>query len=150
MKLKIHHIGIVTKNVEEVIKYYSEVFGLEKPDSSLDKIQKVDLPGYKLKYGFVSAGNALVEFLEPIEGPWVKRLKERGEGSMWELCFEVDDIEEFYDEMMKKGINPVDRFDQPLVDKKYISAPGSGAKFFYLDRSKTYGTWIEILEPERS
>jgi methylmalonyl-CoA/ethylmalonyl-CoA epimerase len=140
MKIKFDHVGIVVKDIGKVAKFYKEALGCKA-----GKIYQVDVPGYKLKYALLPIGEDYVELLEPETGPWIKRLEERGEGSLWELCFEVDDIEAFYDKMKKRGIILTDRFDQPLIEKKYVEVP-TGSRFAYMPRDKTYGTWVEILE----
>lgn len=146
MKLRFDHAGIVVRNLEESIRFYSEVFGFRQPKTGpYSKTLIVDEPGYKLRYALLEADGFFIEFLEPKEGPWVKRLEEKGEGSICEICVVVDNVEEFYDRMKNRGITPVDRFGKPLVGKKYVEAP-SGAKFMYLAPTETHGTMIEVLE----
>lgn len=145
MEVKLDHIGIVVKELEKAIRFYSEIFGWKQPETGpYSKILKVDLLGYKLRYVLLKANDCYVELIEPKEGPWLKRLEEGGEGSIWELCILVDDIKKFYDKIKQKGITSVDRFGKPLKEK-YIVAP-SGAKIMFLPRNKTFGTLIEVLE----
>jgi len=146
MKAKLDHVGIVVSNLEKAMKFYSEMFGWKVPDEPpYNKILEIDVPGERTRYALLKANeNTYVELLQPIEGPWLRRLKERGEGAMWELCIEVEDMQKFLKEIEKRGVKPLDRFDQP-TDKKYELAP-SGAKFLYLPPEKCFGTWIEILE----
>ena len=139
MKMKLDHVGIVVKDINKTLSFFQEVFGTAE-----ERAFSVARPGYKIKYALTKIEDNYIEFIEPEEGPWVGRLKERGEGSIWELCFEVNNIEEFYDKLVKRNIMPVDRFDKPMTEK-YSTSP-SGNKFFYLPRDKTYGIWIEILE----
>lgn len=145
-KVKFDHIGIVVKDLEKAIEFYSGVFGFRQPKTGpYSRVLEVDKPGYKLRYVLLSANGVSIELLEPKEGPWTKRLEEKGEGAICELCIEVDDIEEFHDKIKKMGITPVGRFGQSLVEEKYVEAP-SGARFIYLPLDKTYGTLIEVLE----
>lgn len=145
-KMKFDHIGIVVKDLDKAIKFYSEVFGFRIPETGpYSKILEIDQPGYKIRYVLLEANGVYIELLEPKKGPWLKRLEERGEGSIWEVCFEVEDIDEAYDEFNNMGITPTDRFDRPLAKGRYTVSP-SGARFMHLPLDKTYGTWIEILD----
>lgn len=136
---KLDHVGIIVSKLEDSIKFYTETFGCK----SLSIIS-VDKPGLKLRSAMLSIGNNYVQLIEPHEGPWVEKLKSDGEGAIWEICFEVEDIEEFYDQMKRKGITPVDILGRPLKEKYIVSSYGN--KFFLLPKDKTLGTRIEVLE----
>ena len=142
---KYDHIGIVVKDVEKAVKFYSEVLGWKMPDDGpYSKILCVDVPGERIKYAMLSTGDKYIELIEPEEGPWLEYLEERGEGAMCELCIVVDDIEQARTELKTMGIVPMDRFNEPL-EEGVMEAP-SGSKYFYLPPKDTFGTWIEILQ----
>jgi predicted enzyme related to lactoylglutathione lyase len=146
---KIDHIGIVVKDLKRAMNFYSEVFGWKQPDTGpYSKMLEIERPGDKSKYVLLQGGGPYIELFEPKEGPWLKRLNERGEGSIWQICVSVDNIEKFYDVMNERGITPVDSLNKPLTGRKYI-VTSSGSKIFYLPPAKTYGTWFEILERPR-
>ena len=149
METKIDHIGIVVKDLKKSMNFYSEVFGWKQPDTGpYSKVQEIDRPGDKFRYVLLQGGGPYIELFEPKEGPWSERLNERGDGSIWQICVSVDNIEKFYDVMKERGITPVDGLNNPLTGRKYI-VTSSGAKIFYLPPTKTYGTWFEILQRPR-
>lgn len=135
---------MVKKLDEEIIKFYQEVLGCGRAKhfhvkNSDEEINYVYLP--------LPKGDNYVELLAPVRGPSFEFLKKKGSGTMFELCVEVDDIEEFYDEMKKRGITLCDPMDRPLhPGQKWCSIPGDDNKYAYLPSEKTFGTTIEILE----
>jgi len=152
VKWKFDHIGITVKNLDDVLKFYSKTFEWQLPKGGVySKIHSVDLPDYKLKYAMLSTnirGPPYIEFFEPAKGPYLKRLEERGEGAIWHMCIEADNIDEFYDRVTEMGIIPVDRFDKPIKKEEILVAP-TGNRLMYLPCEKTHGTWIEIIERMR-
>jgi methylmalonyl-CoA epimerase len=142
---KFDHIGIVVKDVEKTVKFYTEVLGWKLPEEGpYSKILQVDVPGERIKYAMLESGGTYVEFLEPEEGLWLEYLKTKGEGAICEMCVLVDDIGEARKKVVKMGLVPMDRFNKPLKEE-YMEAP-SGSRYFYLHPEDTFGTWIEILQ----
>jgi len=141
--MKVDHIGILTKKIDkEIIDFFTKTFGCEEP-----KFFELNTPEEKMRYCHMRIGDNYIELLEPHEGYWVQLLKEKGSGALAEICFEVDDIEEFYDRMKERGITLVDLQQKPLSpNKKYCQIPGDDNKFAYFPLDKTFGTLIEVEE----
>jgi catechol 2,3-dioxygenase-like lactoylglutathione lyase family enzyme len=135
----LHHVGIVTANIEDAIRYYVETFGCPPP-----KVVTVDKPGIQLRTAMLSIGASHLQLIEPKTGPGVEELQTRGEGAILEVAFQVDDIEQFYDEMSHRGISPVSMVGAP-IDTRYLAA-SSGNRYFYLPQEKTRGTSVEIIQ----
>jgi len=145
LKAKLDHIGILVDRLDDkIINFYRDTLGCERPKyfharDADEEINYVYLPFPK--------GDNYVELLCPVRGPSLDFMKKKGSGTMFELCVEVDDIEEFYDEMKKKGITLCDPVGRPLPpDKRWCSIAGDDNKYAYLPVDKTFGTTIEILE----
>jgi len=145
LKVKLDHIGILVEKFDDnVIKFYQETFGLGRVKhfhikNDEEEINYVYLP-------FPKADN-YIELLAPVTGPSMEALKKKGQGTMFELCVEVDSMKEFYDEMKAKGIVLCDSIGRPLPpEKPYCSIPGDDNKYAYMPADKTYGTTFEILE----
>ncbi|MHA1388926.1 MAG: VOC family protein [Candidatus Thorarchaeota archaeon] len=139
------HIGIVVKEIEKSIKFYSEVLGWKLPESGpYSNILNIDVPGEKIKYAMLSSGDTYLELIEPEEGVWKDFLDEKGEGAICELCVLVDDIDKAREQIERMGLTPMNRFRKPL--KKGFEEAPSGSKYFYLPSEETLGTWIEILQ----
>ncbi len=143
MIIKIDHIGIVVESLsKEIIDFYTKVFGCEQP-----RFFKLKNPNEEIDYCHMRIIDNYIELLAPKKGPFVDFLKEKGQGMMVELCFEVDDIKEFYDRMKTKGITLVDSEGNPLPEEKpYAMVPGDDNKYAYLPRDRSFGTIIEIIE----
>jgi len=102
--LKLNHIGIVVDHVFDFARLF-EVLGFrEITNPERDPIQKVTAR-------FVTVGDVQpihIELLEPTDenSPIFNFLKKRG-GGLHHLCFEVDDIEEAVDELVRQGFKMV-------------------------------------------
>ena len=72
---KIDHIGVAVKNLDESLKLYADILGLEVISKEVVKEQKV-------KVAFVPIGDSEIEFFESTEcdGAIAKYIEKRGEG----------------------------------------------------------------------
>lgn len=132
MKLKkIEHIGIAVNNVEEALKYYEGVLGLEcyKVEEVVDQ---------KVKTAFLKIGEIKIELLEAtnLDSPVAKFIEKRGEG-VHHIAFAVDGLDEALIEVENKGIK--------LIDTK----PRKGAEgldIAFLHPKSTGGVLTEFCE----
>jgi methylmalonyl-CoA/ethylmalonyl-CoA epimerase len=133
MKLvsKVDHIGVAVNNLEEAIKLYKEVLGLELHGVEVVEEQKV-------KVAFLPVGDSEVELLESTspEGPIAKFIEAKGQG-IQHVAFRVDNIEEALEEMKGKGMR--------LIDEKPRYGAG-GARIAFLHPKSTNGVLIELCE----
>jgi methylmalonyl-CoA/ethylmalonyl-CoA epimerase len=128
--LRVDHIGIAVKNLEEAIKFY-KLLGLEVSD-----VEEVD--EQKAKVAFLPLGDSEVELLESTdpEGPIAKFIERRGEG-LQHIAFRVDNIEAALEELKAKGVR--------LIDEKPRYGAG-GARIAFLHPKSTFGVLVEISE----
>jgi len=145
MKVKLDHIGILVEKIDDnVIKFYRETFGLEKAKNFHIKNDEEEINYLYLPF---PKGDNYIELLAPVSGPSKEALDKKGQGTMFELCVEVDSMKEFYSEMKTKGIILCDSLGRPLPEEKpWCSIPGDDNKYAYMPTDKTYGTTFEILE----
>lgn len=127
----IEHIGIAVKNLDESIKYYEEVLGLECYNIEEVKDQKV-------KTAFFKVGDTKIELLESTdqEGPIGKFIEKKGEG-IHHIAFAVKKIEETLKYAEEKGVQ--------LIDK----TPRKGAEgldIAFLHPKSTFGVLTELCE----
>jgi methylmalonyl-CoA/ethylmalonyl-CoA epimerase len=125
------HIGIAVKNLDESIKYYQDVLGLECYNIEEVKDQKV-------KTAFFKVGETKIELLESTdpEGPIGKFIEKKGEG-IHHIAFAVDKIEEKLKHAEDKGVRLVD------------SVPRKGAEgldIAFLHPKSTFGVLTELCE----
>ncbi len=129
--LKIDHIGVAVKSIDDARKLYSDLLGLEHAGSETVQEQKVTT-------AFFPVGDTEVELLESTspDGPIAKYLEKRGEG-VQHIAFRVDNIEEALAELKAKGIQ--------LIDEKPRRGAG-GAKIAFLHPKSTYGVLVELCQ----
>ena len=127
----IEHIGIAVKNLEESIRFYEDVLGMECYAIEEVKEQKV-------KTAFFQVGQTKIELLESTdpEGPIGKFVEKKGEG-VHHMAFAVKGIEDALAQMDEKGVR--------LIDKQ----PRKGAEgldIAFLHPRSTHGVLMELCE----
>lgn len=99
----IEHIGIAVKNLDEAIKYYQDVLGLE-----CYNIEEV--ADQKVKTAFFQVGQTKIELLESTdpEGTIAKFIEKRGEG-VHHIAFAMEDVTTALNEAADKGVQLIDK-----------------------------------------
>ena len=131
MLKKIHHIGIVVRDLEEAYRFYRDTLGLHVHKTAEVKDQGV-------KAALLTVGHSEIELLEPIDpqGTVARFLEKRGEG-MHHVCFETDDVDRELAAAKAKGI--------PLIDEK--PREGLAGMICFLHPKATAGVLIEYAQP---
>ena len=129
--LKIDHLGIAVKSIDEGKNFWTDVLGLDFEGSETVEEQKVTT-------AFFPVGQSEVELLESTapEGPIAKYLEKKGEG-IQHVAFRVQNIETALEELKAKGIR--------LIDEKPRKGAG-GAKIAFLHPKATNGVLVELCE----
>jgi methylmalonyl-CoA/ethylmalonyl-CoA epimerase len=130
---KIAHIGIAVKNLDESVRFYSEVLGLEMEDSE---------QAGELKAAFLKIGETHIELLQSTteEGVIAKFISKKGEG-VHHIAFEVEDI--------GQAISDLKGMDVALIDNKPRDG-AHGSQGAFLHPKSSYGVLIELVQPGRS
>jgi methylmalonyl-CoA epimerase len=100
--MKLEHIGIAVKSIEDKLKIWHDIFGL--------KFQMVkEIQDQKVKVAVLEIGDLHIELIEPTDDQSTikKFIKKRGEG-LHHLCFEVKNIETVLSNMKRNGIKLID------------------------------------------
>ena len=133
------HVGIVVRNVERTVDFYSSAFGMG-PFSILEyATEGAILRGRpfkdRIKVAAAQQGPLALELIEPLlkEGLYREFLLRKGEG-LHHLGFHVNDIAGVLAELAKQGTEPV--FHSNL----------GPIPFAYLDTEKTGGVILELIE----
>lgn len=131
MVKKVDHIGIAVNNLDESVKFYRDILGLELHGTEVVEEQKV-------KVAFLPIGDTEVELLESTspDGPIAKFIEAKGQG-IQHIAYRVDDIEAALEEMKAKGVR--------LIDEKPRYGAG-GARIAFLHPKSTNGVLIELCE----
>jgi len=129
--IKIDHLGIAVKSIEEGKKFWADVLGLEFEGSETVEAQKVIT-------AFFPVGESEVELLESTapDGPVAKYIEKKGEG-IQHVAFRVEDIETALKELKEKGVR--------LIDETPREGAG-GAKIAFLHPKSTNGVLVELCE----
>lgn len=100
--MKINHLGIATKGIDEALKFWSEALGLENVHTEIVEDQKV-------RVAMLPIGESRVELLEPTsdDSPISKFLEKRG-GGIHHIAVEVDDIEASLEKLKSQGMRLID------------------------------------------
>lgn len=129
--LKIDHLGIAVKSINEGKKFWGDLLGLWLEESEA-------MAEEKLITTFFPIGESEIELLESTdpEGPIGRFLEKRGEG-IHHVAFRVENIEEALKELKEKGIRLIDETPR---------AGARGAKIAFLHPKSTNGVLVELCE----
>ena len=89
---RLHHVAILTRSIERSMDHWVGLLRVERPHN-----RDVDKPGMKLRTSMVPAGpdaDTFIQLIEPEIGPGVAELERHGDGAIFEVAFEVADIED--------------------------------------------------------
>ena len=131
-RLKLHHIGIVVKNIQESIGELTKFLNFESTTvPTLVGSQKVNVC-------FLKTNNVYIELIEPAEeNSPISEFIANG-GGFHHICFEINDIHKEVEKMVKNGarlvVKPVKGFDDRLI------------AFLLLNMRNTNCNFIELVE----
>ena len=134
--MKLHHIGIVVQNINESLGEISNFLSFES--TSLPTL----VGSQKVNICFLKTNSVYIELIEPTDpdSPIISFVKEGG--GFHHLCFEVDDIQQEIDKMVKNGahlvVAPVKGFEDRLI------------AFLMLNMKKTKCNLIELVGPKNN
>jgi methylmalonyl-CoA epimerase len=128
--IRIHHVGIVVRDVEAAAATYQRALGL-------DAVALEEFRGLA-RVVFLRAGETLLEVIQPLTGdtPWAVALRDRGEG-VHHFALEVADLREAMRALATSGTG--------FLDPQPSRAPGNTLSVF-LDPASTGGTLIELVQ----
>ena len=129
--MKINHLGIATKSIDEALKFWSDALGLENVHTEIVEDQKV-------RVAMLPIGESRVELLEPTsdDSPISKFLEKRGPG-IHHIAVEVDDIEASLAQLKAKGMRLIDEIPR-------VGAEGCLVAFVH--PAATNGVLLELVQ----
>jgi len=112
---KINHIGIAVNSIEEAVKLYTDVLGLELKGVEVVADQKV-------KTAIIPVGESKIELLESTDpdGVIAKYIERRGEG-IHHLALEVSNLQDALDTLAKQGVALIDEKPRNGVEDTKIA-----------------------------
>ncbi len=138
------HTGFVVREIEESVRFYSEVLGMRivgRTERQGEFVEQVlAFPGAHIKGGFVDMGEGhqleLIQYLAPQSGPGGIARNDLGASH---LAFFVEDIDRFYEETSQKGLS----YNNPPA-AMYDEGGNLSRKACYATDSD--GNWLEFVE----
>ena len=132
--MKINHLGIATKGIDEALKFWGDALGLENVHTETVEDQKV-------RVAMLPIGESRIELLEPTseDSPISKFLEKRG-GGIHHIAVEVDNIEESLAKLKAEGMRLID-------EKPRIGAEGCLVAFVH--PSSANGVLLELVQSEK-
>ncbi len=130
----IEHIGIAVENLEESIKYYEKVLGLECYSIEEVKDQKV-------RTAFFKVGETKIELLESTdpEGPIGKFIEKKGQG-IHHIAFAVPNVQAALENAEAMGVRLID-----AVPRK----GAEGLNIGFLHPKSTHGVLTEFCSENK-
>lgn len=128
---RIHHVGIVVRNLEQAYGFWRDVLGLH-----VHKVATIEDQG--VRAALLTIGNSEIELLEPLAptSGIGKFLAKRGEG-LHHLCYATDDVAAELEAARAKGTR--------LIDEK--PRPGLAGMICFLHPASTHGVLVEYAQP---
>ena len=120
--LKIHHIGVVVKQISEVSNILENTFEFDKKSIPFDDIFQ------KVKILFISIGNMQIELIEPLQNDSpVKKFLEKG-GGVHHIAYETQNFDKDIKKLLDLG-------SKPLQEEPTLGFEGRRIFFFYMPKS---------------
>ena len=128
--MKIDHIGIAVKSVDESLKFYRDILGLEFKGIEV-------LKDRGLKVAFLKTGESKIELLESIskDSNIEKFIDKKGEG-IHHLALKVDDVDDKIESMEELGTK--------FIGEASIGA--GGKKIIFIHPKSTNGVLMELCQ----
>lgn len=136
MAIKIEHIGVVVKNLEDSVNRYTSLLGLK-----LKEIEEVNVEGNNVKVAFLPIGTANIELVTTTAqtGLVADFLKEKGEG-VHHIAVEVEDIYSEFERLRSQGVE--------FVWGKIING-SRGTKVAVIEQKELNGVYIELVQKHK-
>jgi len=132
--MKINHLGIATKGIEEALKFWENALGLENVHTETVEDQQV-------RVAMLPIGESRIELLEPTseDSPISKFLEKRG-GGIHHIAVEVEDIEAALAKLKAEGARLID--ETPRIGAE-------GCLVAFVHPSSANGVLLELVQENK-
>lgn len=121
-KIQADHTGMVTKNMDEAVRFYTEVMGYE-----VDSLK--DLEASKLKCGLLSKDGHIIELLEPYN----KDEMPDGKFGLKHIAYSCENLDGLHEELKNRGYT-------------ILTSPGPFSKGRFFFAADPDGAFVEFME----
>lgn len=130
---KLDHVGIAVKDIDQAIRFYRDVFGIEPSlvyESSYTKA----------KIAFIPIGDVKIELIQPSNPESVvgKFLEKKGEG-IHHISYKVKDVDKCLIELEMKEIQLIDKKSRKVRENEKVA---------FLNPKSTNGVLIELIQED--
>lgn len=131
MITKVHHVGVVVRDMEQAMRFYRDMLGLP-----VHKVEVMHDQG--VKAALLTLGDSEIELLEPVvtDNGVARYLEKKGEG-LHHICFQVDDVERDLAALKARGTEMIDQ--QTRI--------GLAGRICFLHPSAMDGALVELCQP---
>ena len=132
--MKINHLGIATRGIEEALKFWEDALGLENVHTETVEDQKV-------RVAMLPVGESRIELLEPTseDSPIAKFLEKRG-GGIHHIAVEVEDIEAALAKLKRAGARLID--ETPRIGAE-------GCQVAFVHPASSGGVLLELVQENK-
>ncbi len=129
--MKINHLGIATKEIQEALRFWQDALGLEHVHTEVVEDQKV-------RVAMLPIGETNIELLEPTaeDSPISKFLEKRGDG-IHHIAVEVENIATALQKLKDAGMQLID--ETPRVGAE-------GCLVAFVHPKSTNGVLLELVQ----
>lgn len=129
--MKINHLGIATKGIDEALKFWQDALGLQNVHTETVEDQKV-------RVAMLPLGESRIELLEPTseDSPISKFIEKRG-GGIHHIAVEVDDIVASLEKLKGQGMRLID--ESPRIGAE-------GCLVAFVHPSSANGVLLELVQ----
>lgn len=133
--MKIEHIGIATRALDEALLFWRDALGLEVSETE-------EVAEQKVRVAMLPVGESRVELLEPTsdDSPVAKFLEKRGAG-IHHIAVRVENIRESLARLKEQGIRLID--ETPRIG-------AGGCLVAFVHPSSANGVLLELVEHTQS
>jgi methylmalonyl-CoA epimerase len=132
--MKISHLGIATKGIDEALKFWQDALGLEN-------VHAEEVIEQKVRVAMLPIGDTRIELLEATsdDSPIAKFIEKRG-GGIHHIAVEVENIEESLAKLKASGARLID--EQPRIGAE-------GCLIAFVHPSSTGGVLLELIQENK-
>jgi methylmalonyl-CoA epimerase len=132
--MKINHLGIATKGIDDALKFWEDALGLENVHTEVVEDQKV-------RVAMLPLGESRIELLEPTsdDSPISKFLAKRG-GGIHHIAVEVEDIEASIKSLKDKGMRLIDETPRVGAEECLVA---------FVHPSSANGVLLELVQSKK-
>ena len=129
--MKIEHLGIATRRIDEAVEFWRDALGLEV-------VETEEVAEQKVRVAMLPVGESRVELLEPTsaDSPVAKFLEKRGPG-IHHIAVRVDDINQTLARLRSQGARLID--EEPRVG-------AGGSLIAFVHPASSGGVLLELVQ----